>query len=58
MANLYDYSECDEVADAMPAPPRPLSFDEALEIIDAQMPDESFTIRANVAEALSRRSRS
>ena len=55
--NIYNYSECDEVADNMPKPTRPLSFDEALAIINQQMPDETFTIRSNVAEALARRSR-
>jgi hypothetical protein len=55
--SIYDYSECDEVADNMPQPTKPLSFDEALAIINAQMPDETFTIRANVAQALAQRSK-
>ncbi len=50
-------SECDEVADNFPPPPRRLTFDEALAIVRAQMPDESETILSNVAERLRGRSR-
>ncbi len=46
-------TECDEVADNFPLPPRRLTFDEALAIVRAQMPDES----ANIAERLRDRSR-
>lgn len=44
-------SECDEVAANM-QPPRFVSFDAALAWVKTQMPDESVTVRDNVAEAL------
>ena len=50
-------TECDEVADNFPLPPRRLTFDEALAIVRAQMPDESETILSNIAERLRDRSR-
>ena len=43
-------TECDEVADNFPLPPCRLTFDEALAIVRAQMPDESETILSNIAE--------
>ena len=49
-------TECDEVADNFPLPPRRLSFDEALAIVRAQMPDESVTFLSNIAERLRDRS--
>ena len=56
MPNIYDYSECDEIADNMVAPAKRLSFDDALAIVKQQMPDESHTVIANTAEALMYRS--
>jgi hypothetical protein len=50
-------TECDEVADNMPLPPKPLSFDEALAIVRETMPDESATIISNVAYSLMQRSK-
>ena len=50
-------TECDEVADNFPPPPRRLTFDEALAIVRAHMPDESETILSNIAERLRDRSR-
>jgi hypothetical protein len=50
-------TECDEVADNFPLPPRRLTFDEALAIVRAHMPDESETILSNIAERLRDRSR-
>ena len=55
MANMYDYSECDEVADNMTLTRR-LSFDDAIAIVNTQMPDEGYVIRSNVAESLMKRS--
>ena len=50
-------TECDEVADNMPLPPKPLAFDEALAIVREAMPDESATIISNVAYSLMQRSK-
>jgi hypothetical protein len=50
-------TECDEVADNFLLPPRRLTFDEALAIVRAQMPDESETVLSNIAERLRVRSR-
>ena len=49
-------TECDEVADNLPLPTRPLTFDEALAIVRQIMPDESETILSNVAYRLRDRS--
>ncbi len=49
-------TECQEVAGNMPITQR-LTFDEAMAIVREQMPDEIFTVRSNVAEALVYRSR-
>ena len=51
------YTECDEVADNMPLPPKQLTFDEALAIVREAMPDESATIISNVAYSLMQRSK-
>ena len=45
-------TECDEVADNFPLPSHRLTFDEAIAIVRAQMPDESETILSNIAERL------
>ena len=50
-------TECDEVADNFPLPSRRFSFDEALAIVRAQMPDESVTILSNIAGRLRDRKR-
>jgi hypothetical protein len=49
-------TECDEVADKLPLPTRPLTFDEALAIVRQMMPDESEAVLSNVAERLKDRS--
>jgi len=49
-------TECQEVAGNMPVTKR-LTFDEAMAYVRSQMPDETFTIRSNVAETLVYRSR-
>ena len=49
--------ECTEVAYNFPRPTHELSYAQALAIVKAQMPDETMTIQANVAEALMNRSR-
>jgi hypothetical protein len=38
-------TECDEVADNMPLPSKPLTFDEALAIVREAMPGETVTVR-------------
>ena len=43
------------MADNFPLPPCRLTFDEALAIVRAQMPDESETILSNIAERLNAR---
>jgi hypothetical protein len=50
-------TECDEVADNMPLPTKPLTFDEALVIVREAMPDETATIVGNVAYSLMQRSK-
>ena len=45
-------TECDEVADNFPLPSHRLTFDEAIAIVRAQMPDESETILSSIAERL------
>lgn len=55
MANIYDYSECDEVAANMPLT-RQLTYTQALAVVREQMPDESHTIISNVAWSLAQRS--
>ena len=50
-------SECDEVADNMPLPPKRLTFDEALAIVREAMPGETATIISNVAYSLMQRSK-
>jgi len=50
-------TECDDVADNMPLPPKQLTFDEALAIVREAMPDETATIISNVAYSLMQRSK-
>ncbi len=50
-------TECDEVAGNFPLPARPITYDEAMAIVREQMPDETMTIRSNVAESLANRSK-
>lgn len=49
--NVYDYSECDEVAGNLPWPKRQIGYSEALKLVRGWMPDESETIISNVAWA-------
>jgi hypothetical protein len=50
-------TECDEVADNMPLPSKPLTFDEALAIVREAMPDGTATIVGDVAYSLMQRSK-
>jgi hypothetical protein len=54
MASIYDYSECDEVADSILTTIDELfpTFDEALAYVRKQIPDQGETVICNVAEAL------
>lgn len=60
MSYLYDYTECDEIADNMadknPAF-TPQTFAEAVAYVRERMPDESMQVIDNTAEALCRRHR-
>lgn len=50
--SIYDWTECDEVAANIPLLPAGTTMDECLAIVRRQMPEESNTVLANVAEAL------
>jgi hypothetical protein len=50
-------TECDEVADNMPMPNKPLTFDEALAIVREAMPEETVTVIDSVAYSLMQRSK-
>lgn len=54
---MYCMTEADEIAANMARPPKALTFDEALSIVKREMPDESWQVRMNTAEALAARSR-
>lgn len=47
---FYDYTECDEVAANLAGIPK--SFSDAVRIVRLSMPDETYTIIDNTAEAL------
>jgi len=50
------FTECDEVAQGIAAPSG-ATMDECLELVTLAMPDETMTIRSNVAESLYLRAR-
>jgi hypothetical protein len=57
MTNIYDYSEADEIAENMPLLPEGADFAKAMDRVNCDMPDETYTVRNGVAEALLGRSR-
>ncbi len=50
-------TECDEIADNMPLPAKPLTLDDALAIVREAMPNETVTVIDNVAYSLVQRSK-